>query len=456
MALNPRIFREYDIRGIVARDLAGDVARSIGRAYASELRALTGLAQPNVAVGHDNRPTSPDLAAGIIQGIREAGVDVVDVGTVPTPVLYYAAERLGTDGGLQITGSHNPPEYNGFKMVVGGRALYGAAIQRLRERIETERYESGAGGHRREDVIPTYIDDLGSRFALARPIRLVADCGNGTGSLVAVELLGRIGAEVEPLYCESDGTFPNHHPDPTVDENLVDLIARVRETKADLGVSFDGDADRIGAVDERGTVVRGDILLLLFGLDALDRLGAPQPLVFDVKCSQVVPDVFAARGGQPIMWKTGHSLIKEKMKEVKAPIAGELSGHICFGEDYYGFDDALYAACLLTQLVARSPRPLSERVAEFPTTYSTPEIRVDVDEDEKFGIVEAAVDHFRRDREVIDVDGARVLFDGGWGLLRASNTQPVLVLRYEANSPERLDAIRATMEDWLHDRGIRI
>ena len=456
MALNPRIFREYDIRGIVARDLGGDVAQSIGRAYASELRALTGRERPNVVVGHDNRPTSPDLAAGIIRGIREAGVDVVDVGTVPTPVLYYAAYELGTDGGLQITGSHNPPEYNGFKMVVGGRAIYGDAIQRLRERIESGRYETGSGAHAREDIIPRYIEDVGSRFQLARPIRLVADCGNGTGSLVAVELLRRIGAEVEPLYCESDGTFPNHHPDPTVDENLVDLIARVRDTRADLGVSFDGDADRIGAVDEHGNVVRGDILLLLFGLDALDRLGAPQPLVFDVKCSQVVPEVIAAAGGQPNMGKTGHSLIKEKMKEVKAPIAGELSGHICFGEDYYGFDDALYAACLLTQLVARSPRPLSERVAEFPRTFSTPEIRIDVDEDEKFGIVEAAVDHFSRDREVIDVDGARVLFEGGWGLLRASNTQPVLVLRYEADSPDRLEVIRATMEDWLRDRGIRI
>jgi phosphomannomutase/phosphoglucomutase len=456
MGLNTRIFREYDIRGIVDRDLQDDVPYTIGRAYASELLALRGAGERTVAVGHDNRPSSPHLAAEIIRGIRAAGVNVVDVGTVPTPLLYYAAERFGTDGGLQITGSHNPPEYNGFKMIVGGRAIYGAAIQRLRARIEERRYEQGAGDVERREIIAAYIDDVASRFRLERPIRVVADCGNGTGSLVAVELLERIGAEVLPLYCESDGTFPNHHPDPTVDENLRDLIARVRSSHADFGVGFDGDADRIGAVDEQGSIVRGDILLLLFGLDALDRLGAPQPLVFDVKCSQVVPDVFAARGGVPIMWKTGHSLIKEKMKEVGAPIAGELSGHICFGEDYYGFDDALYAAGLLAQLVARSPRALSERVAEFPTTISTPEIRVDVDEDEKFDIVARAVEHFRRDHEVIDVDGARVLFDGGWGLLRASNTQPVLVLRYEANSPERLDAIRATMEGWLQERGVRI
>jgi phosphomannomutase/phosphoglucomutase len=407
-------------------------------------------------VGHDNRPTSPELAREVIHGIRATGVDVVDVGTVPTPLLYYAAERFGTDGGVQITGSHNPPEYNGFKMIVGGRAIYGDAIQRLRHRIENARYEAGEGGIEQREIIAAYIDDVGSRFTLDRPIRVVADCANGTGSLVAVELLERIGVQVVPLYCESDGTFPNHHPDPTVDENLHDLIARVRETSADFGVGFDGDADRIGAVDEQGGIVRGDILLLLFGLDALERLGAPQPLVFDVKCSQVVPEVFAARGGEPIMWKTGHSLIKEKMKEVGAPIAGELSGHICFGEDYYGFDDALYAAGLLAQLVSRSPQRLSERVAEFPTYISTPEIRVDVDEDEKFEIVARAVEHFRRDHDVIDVDGARVLFDGGWGLLRASNTQPVLVMRYEANSPERLDAIRATMEAWLKERGVRI
>jgi phosphomannomutase/phosphoglucomutase len=455
--LNPRIFREYDIRGVVQHDLAGDVARSIGRAYASELREmLGGDARRVVAVGHDNRPSSRGLVDDVIAGINEAGVDVVDVGTVPTPVLYYAAATLDTDGGLQVTGSHNPPEYNGFKMIVEGRAIYGAAIQRLRERIESRRFERGAGRHETRDIIPGYIDDLAGRFTLRRPVRIVVDCGNGTGSLVAVDLLRRIGAECVPLYCESDGTFPNHHPDPTVDDNLHDLIERVRSEGADFGVGLDGDADRIGAVDERGTIVRGDILLLLFGLDLLERLGAPQKLIFDVKCSQVLSQVFAERGGEPIMWKTGHSLIKEKMKETGALIAGELSGHICFAEDYYGFDDALYAACLLAQLVSRSDRSLSERVAEFPRTISTAEIRVDVDEDEKFGIVQQAVEDFSREYEVIAVDGVRVLFDGGWGLLRASNTQPVLVLRYEASSTERLDTIRSTMEAWLHEHGVLV
>jgi phosphomannomutase / phosphoglucomutase len=457
MGLNTHIFREYDIRGIVEQDFPGGVPEQIGRAYASELRARNGGREGLVvAVGRDNRPSSPGLAAEIIRGIRATGVNVVDYGTVPTPVLYYAAARDRADGGMQITGSHNPPEYNGFKMIAAGRPVYGDAIQALRERIEHDRYESGSGRYDARDILPEYIEDVGGRFAPARPIRVVVDCGNGTGSVVAVELLRRAGAEVVPLYCESDGTFPNHHPDPTVDEYIQDLIAMVRSERADVGIGFDGDADRIGAVDENGTIVRGDILLLLFALDALDRLGAPQKLVYDVKCSQAVPEVYEARGGEAIMWKTGHSLIKEKMKEVGAPVAGELSGHICFGEDYYGFDDALYGACALVALIARDARPLSARVAEFPQYMSTPEIRIDVTEQTKFEIVARAVAAFRRDHDVIDVDGVRVLFDGGWGLLRASNTQPVLVMRCEARTAERLGEIREIMERWLHEQGVAV
>jgi phosphomannomutase / phosphoglucomutase len=455
MTLNTHIFREYDIRGIVDVDFTGDLPERIGRAYASELRALNGGREDLVvAVGRDNRPTSPALAEQIIRGIRSAGVSVLDYGTVPTPVLYYAAAREQTDGGLQITGSHNPPEYNGFKMIAAGRPLYGAAIQRLRARLEQDDYLVGDGACEVRDILDEYVEDVGGRFTLQRPIRVVVDCGNGTGSVVAEKLLRRVGAEVIPLYCESDGTFPNHHPDPTVDEYIVDLIETVRREQADLGVGFDGDADRIGAVDENGTIVRGDILLLLFALDTLERLGAPQTLVFDVKCSQAVPEVYEARGGETIMWKTGHSLIKEKMKEVGAPVAGELSGHICFGEDYYGFDDALYGACALMELVARDARPLSARVAEFPSYVSTPEIRIDVTEEAKFAIVERAVADFSRDYDVIDVDGVRVLFDGGWGLLRASNTQPVLVMRCEARTAQRLAEIREIMEQWLLEQGV--
>lgn len=304
------------------------------------------------------------------------------------------------------------------------------------------------------DLLAEYADDVAARFDLVRPVKAVVDCGNGAGSLVAVELLERIGAEVIPLYCESDGTFPNHHPDPTVDEYVADLRERVRTEGAELGIGFDGDADRIGVVDENGEILRGDLLLLLFALDVLEQEGPGQTLVFDVKCSQAVPEVLEARGGRPVMWKTGHSLIKEKMKETGAPLAGELSGHICFADDYYGFDDAVYAACRLVDLVARSERSLSEMTDEFPDYVSTPEIRVEVPEAEKFDIVARAVVAFSESHDVIDVDGARVLFDGGWGLLRASNTQPVLVLRYEARTEAQLKEIEQTMESWLRSQGV--
>jgi len=451
------IFREYDIRGVVEDDLSGAVPGLIGRAYGTALRRSEGgVERPTVVVGRDNRPSSPNLAAEIISGLRATGVNVIDIGVVPTPVLYFATVYLETDGGLQITGSHNPPEYNGIKMMLGDGALYGEAIQDLRRLIEAKDFESGEGGLEERDVIPAYIEDVTSRFTLERPVKVVVDCGNGVGSLVAVELLEGIGAEVLPLYCESDGTFPNHHPDPTVDEYIQDMIELVRSEGADLGVAFDGDADRLGAVDENGTIIRGDILLLLFGLDILERRGAGQEMIFDVKCSQAVPEVFEAEGGKAVMWKTGHSLIKERMRETNAPIAGELSGHICFSDDFYGFDDAPYAACRLVDLVARSTEPLSERVARFPDYISTPEIRVEVTEEEKFDIVARAVEEFQKDYEVIDVDGARVLFDDGWGLLRASNTQPVLVLRYEAKTNEGLEEIRAVIEGWLQREGISV
>jgi phosphomannomutase / phosphoglucomutase len=455
MTVRGHIFREYDIRGVVTEDLTGDVPEWIGRGFGSALRAERADAQELVvAVGQDNRPSSAVLAARVMDGLRKAGVHVLSVGTVPTPLLYWAVQRFGTDGGIQITGSHNPPEYNGFKMVANGASFYGEAIQALERRIRARDFATGNGRLEEREVIDDYVADVARRLQLPRPVRIVADCGNGVGSLVAVKLLEAVGADVVPLYCESDGTFPNHHPDPTVDEYIQDLIERVRAEGAEVGVGFDGDADRIGAVDERGAIVRGDVLLLLFALDILERLGPGQPVVFDVKCSQAVPEVLHARGGRPIMWKTGHSLMKEKMKEVAAPLAGELSGHICFADDYYGFDDALYAACRLVDLLARSDRPLSRMTAELPQYRSTPEIRVEVPEAEKFDIVRRAVEAFSRDHEVIAVDGVRVLFDEGWGLLRASNTQPVLVLRYEARTEEGLAEIRAAMEGWLRTQGI--
>ena len=450
----PHIFRQYDIRGVVGEDLDEGVAEQVGRAYGSVLREATDRKDPTTVVGQDNRPSSPALGAALIRGLRAAGVNVIDIGTSPTPVVYWAEKVLGTDGGVQITGSHNPPEWNGIKMTVQGRSIYGDKIQGLRSRIEGGAFATGSGALERRAVLDEYVKDVSSLFRLARPVRVAVDCGNGSGSLVAVKLLEAIGAKVTPLYCESDGTFPNHHPDPTVDANLVDLIREVRTGKLECGIGFDGDADRIGAVDENGLVVRGDVLMTMFAVDILKTLGKGQKFVFDVKCSQALPEVIEQHGGVPIMWMTGHSLMKEKMREERAPLAGELSGHICFADRYHGFDDAPYAACRLVELLSKTDRTLSQIVGEFPTYVSTPEIRVDVQEERKFDVVRAAQEHFRKTHHVIDVDGARILFGDGWGLLRASNTQPVLVARYEARSDERLQAIQGEVEGWLRSQGV--
>jgi phosphomannomutase/phosphoglucomutase len=454
--MQQHIFRQYDIRGIVGKDLDAGVTEAVGRAFASMVRAETGKKTPRVAVGNDNRLSSTELVRGLITGIRAAGVDVLEVGTVPTPVLYWSEATFETDAGVQITGSHNPPEWNGVKMSLRRSALYGDAIQEIRTRILKGDTDKGAGGHERVEVLDRYVSDVSERLTLTRPMRVAVDCGNGVGALVAVRLLEALGATVTPLFCDSDGTFPNHHPDPTVDENLEDLIRTVRRTPHDLGVAFDGDADRLGAVDEKGQIVRGDILLLLYGLDLLEKLGPGQKLIFDVKCSQVLPEVFAAAGGEPIMWKTGHSLIKRKMKETGALLAGELSGHIMIADDYFGFDDALYDACRLVALVSRTGHSISEMVAKFPVYVSTPEIRIDVSEEQKWDIVDQAVRHFRESHDVIDVDGARILFGDGWALLRASNTQPAIVARFEAKSQGRLDEIRDDIAAWLGSRGVSL
>ena len=450
------IFRQYDIRGIVGEDLDARVAEAVGRAYGSELRARTGKPSPCVVVGEDNRPSSPVLRVGLAAGLRSSGCDVIQLNTVPTPVAYFAEHEYEADGAVQITGSHNPPEYNGIKMTMDGASLHGGAIRGLLRRIRKRDLASGDGALDERNVLPAYVADVAGRFRLTRPVKAVVDCGNGTGAVVAVELLEAVGAEVVPLYCESDGTFPNHHPDPTVDENVQDMIAAVRAHDADLGIGFDGDADRIGLVDDRGDIIRGDVLLLLFGLDLLKRRGPGETLVFDVKCSQVLPEEFARAGGVPVMWKTGHSLIKEKMRETGALIAGELSGHICFADEYLGFDDAPYAACRLLEMVAASPEPLSATTAALPAYVSTPELRIEVPEEEKFDLVERAVAHFSARHDVVAVDGVRVLFGDGWGLVRASNTQPVIVARYEAKTAERLAEIRAAMEGWLRGEGVGV
>ena len=452
--MKSHIFRQYDIRGIVGEDLDAEVTEAVGRAFGSRVRLDSSSRSPTVAVGYDNRLTSPSLADGLIAGIRSAGVDVADVGTVPTPVLYWSEVTLGADAGVQITGSHNPPEWNGIKMTLGGNSLYGDTIQDLKRCIDESDFTSGAGGHERLNVLDRYVDDVAGRFHLERPMRIAVDCGNGTGSLLAVPLLEAIGADVTPLFCESDPTFPNHHPDPTVDENLIDIIRAVESDNHDLGVAFDGDADRIGAIDDQGRIIRGDILLLLFGLDVLKKRGKGQKLIFDVKCSQVLPEVFEEAGGKPIMWRTGHSLIKKKMRETGALLAGELSGHIMIADDYLGFDDALYNACRLIEIVSRSGRTLSEMVSDFPAYVSTAEIRIDVTEDQKWAVVSEATAYFKEKYDVIGVDGIRILFGDGWALLRASNTQPAIVARFEARSASRLAEIRAEIAEWLTYAGV--
>jgi phosphomannomutase/phosphoglucomutase len=456
MSISAAIFRQYDVRGIVATDLTTEVARSLGGAYAALMdeRGVRGA----VAVGRDNRPSGNALRDALVLGLTEAGVDVVDVGTVPTPLLYWSLHHLDVIGGIQITGSHNPPEYNGFKLCFGTESLHGPDIQHLLELIRSKAAPSGKGTVRHEQVVDRYVADVAARVGrISRPIKVVYDCGNGAGALVAPQLMRAIGLpDAVGLFTESDGRFPNHHPDPTVPENLQDLIAAVRREQAEIGLAFDGDADRIGMVDGDGRIVWGDHILILYARDVLARTGAGQPIIFDVKCSQALPDAIAKAGGVPVMWKTGHSLIKDKMKEMRAPIAGEMSGHMFFTEGFYGHDDALYGAARLLRIVADSGRTVRDLLADVPPFVSTPEIRVDCPDDEKFGLVARAVEHFRGTHDVIDVDGVRVLFGDGWGLIRASNTQPIIVTRFEARTAERLAEIRGVMDGWLAEQGVAV
>jgi len=456
MKLPAAVFREYDIRGTVGDQLTPQGARAIGQAVATLAWERLRRA-PRLAVGRDNRPSGPALAEAVLSGIEVVGGHAVDVGELPTPALYFATHVLDVDGGVQVTGSHNPPAFNGFKVVLGGDAVYGAGIQELRRLIEEGRTPGRPGGLRsREDgVLARYREAIVERNGpLPRRVKVVVDCGNGVSSLVAVATLRQLGADVVALFCESDGTFPNHHPDPTVPENLRDLQAAVAREAPELGIAFDGDGDRIGAVDEGGRVVFGDQLLVLLGRDLARRLGPGHAVIFDVKCSEVLPQELARVGLTPTMWKTGHSLIKQKMKEVGAPLAGEMSGHMFFGGDWYGFDDALFAAARLLRYVAEQGGPLSRLLADLPATVSTPELRVDCPDELKFAIAARAAAHFAAKYPVSTLDGVRISFGDGWGLLRASNTQPVLVLRFEASTPAALAAHRAEVEGWLATQGI--
>ena len=458
MKLPATIFRQYDIRGIVGEQLTPATARAVGQAYTTlAWERLRSGKPPRVAVGRDNRPSGGALAKGLREGIAAAGGLAIDVGEVPTPALYFATKTLEVDGGVQITGSHNPPEFNGFKMVLAHDAVFGDDIQLLHKLIDDGKLATKPGGGEttHQALLAAYSKAIVQRNTpLARRPRVVVDCGNGVTSLVAIQTLRELGADVIALFAESDGTFPHHHPDPTVIENLHDLQDAVKREQAELGIAFDGDGDRIGAVDEKGEPVMGDQLLVLFGRDLVKRMGPGKPVIFDVKCSEVLPQMLKRVGLQPVMWKTGHSFIKMKMKELGAPLAGEMSGHMFFGGDWYGFDDALFAAARLLSYQAREGGPLSRLLADLPKTFATPEIRADCPDDKKFGVVEAAAEYFKKRYPVFTLDGVRITFPDGWGLLRASNTQPVLVMRFEATSPRSLAAYRAEVEGWLTEHGM--
>ncbi|MCC6849749.1 MAG: phosphomannomutase/phosphoglucomutase [Deltaproteobacteria bacterium] len=442
---NPSIFREYDIRGIADVDYDADFARLLGRAYAT-YAADQGMRR--VSVGRDARLTSNEYAEALKDGLRAGGLDVVDLGMTPTPLVYYSLHHCDVDGGIQVTGSHNPSDHNGFKLCVGKVSIYGDAIQELRRIVESGRFrDAPRGGEEHYAIIPPYQEELIAQFGtLPRRLKVVVDSGNGAAGPVAPRIVSAIGCDVRDLFSEPDGRFPNHHPDPTVEENMETLIDAVKRDGADLGIAFDGDADRVGLVDRHGRILWGDEMLVLFARDILaTRPGAV--IVSEVKCSQRLYDDIAKHGGKGIMWKAGHSLLKAKMRETKAALGGEMSGHIFFADRYYGYDDAIYAACRMLEVVAKAGKPVAELLADLPPAVSTPEIRVDCPDALKFRIAERAKERFRAaGYDLIDIDGVRVKFADGWGLIRASNTQPILVMRFEATDAAKLAEYRGIVE----------
>lgn len=442
--MNPNIFREYDIRGRVPEELDQETVHLLGLTFGTYYQDR-GVKQ--VSLGRDCRLSSPELSDALQYGMRETGLHVLDVGMVPTPLLYFSLFQHELDGGIQITGSHNPPDYNGLKICLGKVTIYGEEIQKIRKIAESERFAKGKGRYRQTDIITPYLEHVEKNIrpgGLER--KIVVDAGNGVAGLVAPEVYGRVGANVEAIFCDPDGRFPNHHPDPTIPENLKELTERISRWGADLGIAFDGDGDRIGVVDHEGQIIWGDQLMIIFSRDLLANHPGAR-IIGEVKCSQVLYDDIEKHGGVPVMWKAGHSLIKGKMKETGALLAGEMSGHIFFADRYFGYDDAVYAGARLLEILTRKGQSVKDLLADVPKMVNTPEIRVDCPDEEKFRVVAALAEEFKRDYKVIDVDGARVLFDGGWGLVRASNTQPVLVLRFEARDDKGLEEIRQIFMD---------
>jgi len=436
----PEIFKAYDIRGIVDKTLTAAAVRAIGHALGSEARDR---GQKAIAVGRDGRLSGPELAGALAEGICAAGIDVVDVGCVPTPLTYFAAYHLGTDSCVSVTGSHNPPDYNGLKMVLGGQTLFGELIQALRQRIIDGRLHEGRGVVSRADVVPAYIERVVGDVKLARPMKVVMDCGNGVAGAVAPQLFRRLGCELVELFCEVDGRFPNHHPDPSKPENLRDVVQALQDTDAELGLAFDGDGDRLGVVTKDGTIIYPDRQLMLFAEDVLSRVPGGQ-IIYDVKCTRNLAGWIRQRGGEPVMWNTGHALVKAKLKETGAPLAGEMSGHMFFKERWYGFDDGLYTGARLLEILSARPDP-NAALKALPDAVSTPELNIKMNEGEPFELVrrlkEAA--RFEGARELITIDGVRVEYPDGFGLARPSNTTPVVVLRFEADSEDAIGRIQA-------------
>jgi phosphomannomutase/phosphoglucomutase len=443
MKINPQIYREYDIRGVVDKDLTPEIVKRLGQGFGTY---MANLGRKDLVVGRDGRLSSPVFGESLIEGLTSTGCNIVDIGICPTPVYYFSIFHLNKDGGTMVTGSHNPPEFNGFKVSVGKSTIFGEEIQNLGRLIEKGDFVAGKGNFSNFDSIRPYQDYIKNNIQLGKKTRVVIDAGNGTAGVVAGPLLRDLGCEVEELYCEIDGRFPNHFPDPTIPGNLKDLIDRVRKFHAEVGIGYDGDGDRIGVVDDQGNIIWGDQLMILFAREILKhQKGAT--FVAEVKCSQNLFTDIEKHGGKAIMWRTGHSLIKEKMKEEKAVLGGEMSGHIFFADRYFGYDDAIYASCRLIELLSKTDRKLSQLLEDVPKTSITPEIRVDCPDEIKFKVVEKVRDELRKTYSIVDVDGVRVQFGDGWGLVRASNTQPALVLRFEALNEKRLQEIKKLVEE---------
>lgn len=450
MQVNPKIFRQYDIRGVWGADLTEETVETIARAFAVYIKNELKKDKIKLSIGRDVRLSSPAILAALSRGFNKSGMDVVDIGVCPTPLQYFSLYHLDVDGGVMITGSHNPPEFNGLKLSVGRETIFGSQIQDVRKLIEKGDFLSGTGKVEEHDIVPDYISNVAERFPSLKGLKVVVDAGNGTGGIVAPQLMRKLGAEVIELFCEPDGRFPNHHPDPVELENLRELIKKVKAEKAHLGIGYDGDSDRIGVVDEEGSVIWGDRLMIIFAKDILkDNPGAT--IIGEVKCSKTLYDEIRKSGGNPIMWRTGHSLIKKKMKETGAALAGEMSGHIFFADRYYGYDDAVYASLRVMEILIKHGKPYSVKklLEGVPTMVSTPEIRFNCPDEVKFDIVEKVKKAFKG-YDVNDIDGVRVTFEDGWGLIRASNTQPALVMRFEANDDASLKRIRDFVEGELN------